>query len=75
MLEATAVGSGRAVGLDGPYAVVGGNGLSACVYSAEGSIPTVSVWGMLVMTLTLLSAGTILLRRGRHPESIPRGVG
>ncbi|MGB2988151.1 MAG: hypothetical protein WBE26_19965, partial [Phycisphaerae bacterium] len=66
--------SGPPVAISGAYAVLGG-GVAAYVYSAEGSIPTVSVWGMSVMTLIVLTAATILLRRARHPESIPRGVG
>ncbi|MCK4343101.1 MAG: IPTL-CTERM sorting domain-containing protein [Phycisphaerae bacterium] len=35
----------------------------------EESIPTVSEWGLIVMTLLLLTAGTVVFGRQRRPAA------
>ena len=43
-----------------------GNGIGDC---CDGSIPAVSEWGLLIMVLFGLIAGTIMFRRVRAPEA------
>ncbi len=51
----------------------GGVQHTVCAPKGQPSIPTVSEWGLIVMALLLLTAGTILIRRYRAHE--PRTAG
>jgi hypothetical protein len=50
--------------------------LATCIYGGfddgcvERDIPTVSAWGLTVMTLLTLTAGTIVFARMRRPRSL-----
>lgn len=68
---------GRSVSIDHGLVVVGADGLSnvgsssgiAYLFSADrpgGPIPTVSEWGLIVMTLLVLTAGTLVYQRRGH---------
>lgn len=57
-------GLGYSVSLDGEYAVVGTLGIGAYVFEVTTDIPAVTVWGLVVLSLMLLTAASIILRRG-----------
>ena len=47
---------------------------TACPAAAAIPIPTVSQWGMLVMTLLVVAAGTHVVRRGQRQSAIAHSV-
>ena len=59
---------GSCVATDGDRGVVGGP--DAYVFSLSPEIPTISWWGLSVMTLVVLTAGTVLLRRASCAGSV-----
>lgn len=54
------------VSFDGDEESIGGD---ACV---GGAVPAASAWGLAALTLALLCAGTLLIRRGSNPVAFSR---
>jgi subtilisin family serine protease len=64
---------GYAVSVSGNYAIIGTGGFDgAYVFATNIDVPAVSTWGLLVLTLLTLGAGTLLLRRRSRMKAICR---
>lgn len=53
----------------------GGTQTFRCSLGPCAAVPTATTWGVIVMTLLLLAAGTIMMGRSRATVSVPQALG